>query len=150
MALALGLVAGASGSTYAVDDWANVALVSTTMGANANRICVGEGYAADNTLGCPTYAPTVTSAGGVSITGNASANQFIGTFVGDGSGIAGVTAATADRIVSGTGNSTSMIAVSATGYITISQSGVNTGWFNPQTGLVTIGVSSTGGISASE
>jgi hypothetical protein len=50
----------------------------------------------------------------------------------------------ADRIVSGT---TSMVAVSNSGFISLTQAGVNTGWFDPQRGFVTIGVSSTGPIS---
>ncbi len=49
-----------------------------------------------------------------------------------------------DRIVSGT---TTLQVVSTTGYISLTQAGVNTGWFDPSRGLVTLGVSSTGGIS---
>jgi Chaperone of endosialidase len=43
-----------------------------------------------------------------------------------------VTAASSDRIVSGT---TSVMAVSNTGFISVTQSGVNTGWFDPQAAL---------------
>jgi len=49
-----------------------------------------------------------------------------------------------DRIVSGT---TTLVVTSATGYISLTQGGTNTGWFSPQTGLVTLGVSTTGPIS---
>lgn len=49
-----------------------------------------------------------------------------------------------DRIISGT---TTMAAVSNTGFISITQAGTNTGWFDPQRGLVTLGVSATGSIS---
>jgi hypothetical protein len=66
--------------------------------------------------------------------------------VGDGSGLTNVGAASTDRIVSGT---TSMLAISDTGYISLTQAGTNTGWFDPSRGLVTIGISSTGTISAS-
>lgn len=52
---------------------------------------------------------------------------------------------TADRITSGT---TSLVAVSNTGFISLTQAGTNTGWFDPSRGLVTLGVSATGGISA--
>src|SRR5207244_491766 len=38
-------------------------------------------------------------------------------------------------------------AVSVTGYISLTQAGTNTGWFDPTRGFVTIGVSSTGPIS---
>ena len=49
-----------------------------------------------------------------------------------------------DRIVSGT---TTMVVVSSTGFISLTQGATNTGWFDPQRGLVTLGVSSTGPIS---
>lgn len=63
-------------------------------------------------------------------------------FVGDGSGLTDLSAG--DRITSGT---TSLLAVSATGYVSLTQVGSNTGWFDPTRGLVTLGVSATGGIS---
>jgi hypothetical protein len=68
-------------------------------------------------------------------------------FVGNGSGLTGVVAGSSDRIVSGT---TSMVAISTTGYISLTQAGTNTGWFDPSRGLVTIGVSSTGPISGTD
>jgi hypothetical protein len=78
----------------------------------------------------------------VSITGNVSANRFIG----DGSQLTGVTAASADRITSGT---TQMVVVSSSGFVSLTQAGTNTGWFDPTRGLVTLGVSATGPISGS-
>ncbi|MCA3244597.1 MAG: hypothetical protein INF43_04770, partial [Alphaproteobacteria bacterium] len=50
----------------------------------------------------------------------------------------------ADRITSGT---TQMVVVSSTGFVSLTQAGTNTGWFDPTRGLVTLGVSATGGIS---
>ena len=50
-----------------------------------------------------------------------------------------------DRIVSGT---TTLVVVSNTGFISITQAGTNTGWFDPQRGLVTLGVSTTGSVSS--
>ena len=41
-----------------------------------------------------------------------------------------------DRITSGT---TSLVVVSATGYVSLTQAGTNTGWFDPARGLVTLG-----------
>jgi hypothetical protein len=111
------------------------------MGIQAGRLCVGESTRGD--LGCPTTAPSLTTAGDVSVTGNLSAQKFIG----DGSALTGVVASTSDRIVSGT---TSMVADGATGYISLTQSTGNTGWFDPLTGLVTLGVSSTGVVSATK
>jgi hypothetical protein len=87
------------------------------------------------------------SATGASVTGVVSATRFEGQFVGDGSGLTGVVASTGDRVVSGT---TSFVAVSNTGYISLTQGGSNTGWFDPTRGLVTLGVNATGGISASQ
>jgi hypothetical protein len=49
-----------------------------------------------------------------------------------------------DRIVSGT---TTLVVVSNTGFISLTQGGSNTGWFDPQQGLVTLGISTTGNIS---
>lgn len=49
-----------------------------------------------------------------------------------------------DRITSGT---TSLVAISNTGFISLTQASTNTGWFDPTRGLVTLGVSATGGIS---
>ncbi|WP_072387119.1 tail fiber domain-containing protein [Hyphomicrobium sp. CS1BSMeth3] len=52
-----------------------------------------------------------------------------------------------DRIVSGTGDHTRIVAVSNTGFISITQNSTDTGWFDPARGLVTLGVSATGPIS---
>lgn len=99
--LTLGLLAGIAmpSASQAAEDWQDFAMVSTTMGTQMNRLCAG----ADNSdLGCPSYAPSLTTAGHVSVTGNLSAVKFIG----DGSALTGLTATT-DRIVSDT---TSIIA----------------------------------------
>ncbi|KAA3448608.1 hypothetical protein C7I87_20865 [Mesorhizobium sp. SARCC-RB16n] len=68
-------------------DWGQVANVSTTMGVTGSRLCYGEASRGD--IGCPADAPVV------------SGSTITGTFVGDGSGLTGVTFTT-DRIVSGT------------------------------------------------
>ena len=80
--------------------------------------------------------PTTT----LEVSGTVSATHF----VGDGSGLTGVTAASSDRITSGT---TQMVVVSNTGYVSLTQASTNTGWFDPTRGLVTLGVSATGPIS---
>jgi len=82
------------------NDWGDFAMISSTLGVQANRLCIGEGLRVGD-IGCPSYAPSVTTAGDVSVTGNLSANKFIG----DGSSLTGI--AGSDRIVSGT---TSVIA----------------------------------------
>lgn len=57
VALALGWAASAS-----ADDWGEVAQISTTLGVQANRLCLGEGSRGD--IGCPTYAPYVSATSG--------------------------------------------------------------------------------------
>jgi hypothetical protein len=132
---------GAPAHAQQVHGWGEFAIVSTTASVWEGRVCVGlEGRA----IACPTYAPSLTTAGDVSVTGNLSASRFLG----DGSGLTGVSAASSDRIVSGTNNATSMLAISSSGYISITQAGANSAWFDPTKGLVALGVSTTGGISS--
>lgn len=130
---ALSMMMGLAAASHA-SDWGTVPAISSTMGVHDGRVCVGEATRGD--IGCPTYAPEVGTDGAISAT----------RFVGDGSGLTGVVASTADRIVSG---STSLLAVSGTGFVSLTQAGTNTGWFDPARGLVTLGVSATGQISAS-
>ena len=144
----LGLLAACllTGTTagHAQGLWSEYAMVSATLGVHDGRICVGEANRGD--LGCPLHAPQVLASGLLSATDiSATGTIQAGQFVGDGSGLTGVTAAATDRIVSGT---TTMIVVSSTGFISLTQGATNTGWFDPQRGLVTLGVSSTGPISA--
>jgi len=99
----------------------------------AGKVAIGT----NNYLNTSTWNPSAN----LEVSGTISATHF----VGDGSGLTGLGAAgSSDRITSGT---TSMLAISSTGYVSLTQSGVNTGWFDPAYGLVTIGVSSTGAIS---
>ena len=140
--LALALVVG-SAVAWA-QDWGNFALISNTLGVNANRICIGEGVRPTD-IGCPVYTPTIDAlglmtvanvsvTGAVSVTGNVSANKFIG----DGSELTGVVAVSGDRITSGT---TQMVAISDTSYISITTGGVTTGYFTPAGVLVANGIS---------
>jgi hypothetical protein len=81
------------------------------------------------------------SSTGLKVTGIVTATYF----EGDGSRLTNLPgAASGDRITSGT---TQMVAISNTGYVSLTQTGANTGWFSPYTGLVTLGVSATGGVS---
>ncbi|MGX5844163.1 beta strand repeat-containing protein [Mesorhizobium sp. ArgA1] len=81
-------------------DWGAVVNVSTTMGITGNRLCYGEASRGD--IGCPSNAPVV------------SGSTITGTFVGDGSGLTGLTVTT-DRIVSGT----SSAVIDPTGALTV-------------------------------
>jgi hypothetical protein len=54
------VAASAHGQT---GDWGNLAVISSTLGNNANRLCVGEGLR-DTDIGCPTYAPYVSATSG--------------------------------------------------------------------------------------
>lgn len=70
---------GCAGQAWAgqFDDFA---VVSSTMGVQGGRVCVGEASRGD--IGCPVYAPLIGADGTVSAT----------RFVGDGSGLTGVSA----------------------------------------------------------
>jgi hypothetical protein len=121
-----------------------------TLGITTNaaqRMVINSSGLVGIALSTPTTALEVggtISSTGISVTGIVSATRFEGQFVGDGSGLTGVVAARSDQITSGT---TSFVVVSETGYISLTQGGTNTGWFDPTLGLVTLGVSATGGIS---
>jgi hypothetical protein len=102
------------------NDWGNVAIISDTLGNHAGRLCVGEGLRVSD-IGCPTYAPSVTTAGDVSVTGNLSANKFIG----DGSLLTGI--GQGDRLVSG---SLAVVANSETSYVSLSTASTTWGYFS--------------------
>jgi hypothetical protein len=74
--IALAAIAAVVTSTAYAQDWGKLATISTTMGVSASRLCVGEASRGD--IGCPAYAPSLTTAGDISISGNVSANKFIG------------------------------------------------------------------------
>ncbi|EAQ33465.1 hypothetical protein NB311A_09796 [Nitrobacter sp. Nb-311A] len=117
LALPLALLAGIA----VAQDWGLIANISSTVGNHANRLCVGEGLRPTD-IGCPTYAPSLTTAGDLIVSGTVSATRF----VGDGSGLINLSAS-GDRIVSGT---LSMLAISSTGYISLTTAGTNWGYFN--------------------
>lgn len=115
-------------------------------------MCIGAG---GDFVGCPSNSLYLSSGGLVGINTNSPNAELdvYGTvsatsFVGDGSGLTGVVASSGDRIVSGTNNATRMVAISDTGYISVTQAGANSAWFDPYRGLVTLGVSATGAVSA--
>jgi len=100
-------------------------------------------------FGCPTYAPSLTTAGDVSVTGNLSAQKFIG----DGSELTGITAEATDRIISGTtsviANQNSNITFTTAGIerLTIDTSGrVGIGTNNPSQRLDVSGAIALSGI----
>lgn len=101
--MAMGLVA----SSHAADDWMPLAMISSSLGTNEGRICIG---ASRTDIGCPVYAPLVGTDGSISAS----------RFVGDGSELTGVVASSADRIISGT---TSLVVVSNTRYISLPRMG---------------------------
>lgn len=147
------LALAAAWGSVAQADWGNLATISMTDAVTpklTNRhLCFTDGrdiacnanlyLSTGGLLGINTSNPNAQ----VDVYGTVSATNF----VGDGSGLTGVVAGATDRIVSGTNAATRMVAISSTGYISITQAGANAGWFSPYTGLVTLGVSSTGPIS---
>lgn len=120
-------------------DWGAMATVSSTMGIQGGRLCLGEASRGD--IGCPVYAPSVTTAGHVSVTGNLSAAKFIG----DGSGLTGLSG-NGDRITSGT----SSVTVQSGGVVSITTNGTTANYFNTSGLLITPGISvtTTNGISS--
>lgn len=90
-AAAIAVFAVLAGAARAAD-FAEFAVISNTMGMNGGRLCSAEASRGD--IGCPSYAPSLTTAGHVSVTGNLSAAKFIG----DGSGLTGLNAGAGDRI----------------------------------------------------
>ena len=113
-------------------NWADFAAVSmthaTTPKLSANRLCYTDGtdMLCDGAAGLLITSGTLQinsiSTTNVSATGNVWAVKFIG----DGSGLTGISAQ-GDRITSGT---TSMVAQTASNIISITTNGVNTRYFN--------------------
>jgi hypothetical protein len=117
------LLAAVSVPNVWADQYSGIAQISGTLGNNAGRLCAGAaGNMQPNMLGCPTYAPSITTAGDVSVTGNLSATKFLG----DGSGLTGL-AGTSDRIISGT---TSVTVNSATSTISFTTNGSVAGYID--------------------
>jgi hypothetical protein len=85
--LTLGVVFRLVARTAVAADWGKLATISNSMSGSASRLCLGEGSRGD--IGCPAYAPSVTTADDVSISGNVSANKFIG-YGSELSGVSGV------------------------------------------------------------
>jgi hypothetical protein len=103
------------------NDWGNFAIISNTLGNNANRLCIGDANRVSD-IGCPSYAPSLTTGGHVSITGNVSANKFIG----DGSGLTNLSVQ-GDRIVSDTHT---VIVHEGTGYVSLTTTGTTWGYLS--------------------
>lgn len=81
------LMAAAAAFPANAADWGQLATISSTLGVNANRLCVGEGLRSD--IGCPSYAPYVSSSGNVgigTITPSATLGVHGNIAVGTGSG----------------------------------------------------------------
>lgn len=125
-------------------DWGLFATISSTMGTNANRMCIGEASRGD--IGCPTYAPSISSAGNVSVTGNLQAAQFIG----DGSGLTNLSlpSSATDRISTtgiGSGSTLGMV-VADRGTISFTLAGVQgAAYLHATAGLVGPAISTTTG-----
>ncbi|MFO0500444.1 MAG: tail fiber domain-containing protein [Pseudomonadota bacterium] len=133
LGLALALPFGAMAQS-----WDNIAMISATLGNTLGRVCIG---AANADVGCPTYAPSLTSGGlltatsiatgGLTVTGATSLTTIsatIGAFnsltvngvpVTGGGGLA-------DRITSGT---LAVTANSTSGIVSLTTGGTTWGYF---------------------
>jgi hypothetical protein len=140
--------------------WGTLVNISDTMGVSANRVCIGEGSRQD--IGCPTYAPSVSSGGlftatsiatgGLTVTGATSLSTISAT-VGDFTTlrVGGVPVASGggplDRISSS--NSQAMALATDGGTISFTLGGTaGRAYLHTTLGLVAPGVSTTGPISA--
>lgn len=56
------LMAAAAAFPAISQDWGQLTTISSTLGINANRLCLGEGTRSD--IGCPTYAPFISPTSG--------------------------------------------------------------------------------------
>jgi hypothetical protein len=155
--LALLLFAIFSGETFAANDWVNMLAADPTGGLVANHLCYSTN---GRDVSCDLGAPLITSGTMYVPTSISSTNGYFAnvsasmvsatTYYGDGShltGIAasGVTGLNADRIVS---NATSMLANGTTNIISITNNGVNTGYFNSNGVLTTPGISATANLTS--
>ncbi|HEV2556974.1 MAG TPA: hypothetical protein VGV17_24765 [Bosea sp. (in: a-proteobacteria)] len=90
MLLAVTALLGLAGAPAAQNEYAFVATISDTLGVNTDRLCLGDATRGD--IGCPTYAPSVSSGGlltatsvltgGLTVTGATSLSTISAT-VGD-------------------------------------------------------------------
>lgn len=126
LVLGLGVILAGNGWAVQFDDFA---MVSSTMGVQDRRVCVGEGTRGD--IGCPAYAPVVAADGTVNAT----------AFAGDGSGLTNLNLAGSvnDRITSGTAG----VFVSNTGIINFRTANTTFGYFDGSGLLVAPGISIT-------
>ncbi|MCP3463049.1 hypothetical protein [Bradyrhizobium sp. CCGUVB23] len=134
----LGVMLASVAGFAVAQDWGNMATISSTLGNNTNRLCIGD-HSRPGDIGCPTWAPSVTTAGNLIVSGSVSANSF----VGDGSGLTNVGAASTDRITSGT----TKVTANSTGYVSFTTGGVTTGYMDNSGLFIVPGVSSTGQIA---
>lgn len=62
-------VVAAASANAQQGNWGNFVFISSTLGNNGNKLCLGEGLRGSD-IGCPTYAPTVLPGGYVGIGNN--------------------------------------------------------------------------------
>ena len=111
------MASAAVSAPMAQNAWYPLAAISSTHMAKQNQLCLGmPDGTKENSIACPTYAPSVTTSGNLIVSGTVSATQFIG----DGSLLTGVGAST-DRIISGTSR---VVVNSATHAISFTTNGV--------------------------
>ena len=116
--------------TAHANNWGEMAMVSATMGISDSRICIGEGSRGD--LGCPSYAPTISSTGRINAAAGLTVNTVSLTTTGTTWGYLGSAGsylpnlssnAVSTTTVSATTISTTMVQIASTTTVTTCNNG---------------------------
>ena len=69
----LGMMLASVAGAAVAQDWGNIATISSTLGNNSNRLCIGD-HSRPGDIGCPTWTPSLTTAGDLTVSGSVTAN----------------------------------------------------------------------------
>ena len=125
-------------TTPFAQDWGQMATISSTMGVQSGKLCLGEASRGD--IGCPAYAPSVATNGTLTAT----------KFIGDGSSLTNLTlpSSATDRIsTSGVASGAQLgMVVTDRGTVSFTLAGTaGAAYLHGTAGLVAVAVSTTTG-----